>query len=333
MRKNLDTTSLILNEYEVVKAVVEGNSDLVSLYSGYIPRLVNRLERYFIMTNQKDNMLDNICNILDNYCIAYSTKVVSDTLSKCHEFKPLRQLNCDVKIYKTELEAINQLEKRATKQLAFALLVVSKLKNARYGNPTIPLGNVADVQRLTKASKKTKEKTYFELHTLVQQQLVTVPIVGEDLTVDFAQYEGEVAYVLNNTDILKLNLLFDNLFGKYEAECKPVLMIDLNSDVQQVFDSIGDVERAMNVQSSTVGRCNKLKDRFCANKRYSFILLAEDEVDDEEYIGQVCNFMREYVKPNFKQFKKNYPNFEWIVSREFMGCIDKDSGEVLLQMQ
>lgn len=321
MAYQFKASDLILNEFEIVKDIVEGEGQHIDLYSTYVPRLVNRLERYYQMTNLQDDLLENILKVLDKYNLVYSTKVVIDTLdkSKTHDFTPLRQVDVEVKIYKEEVEAIKKIEKFATRQLMFALLVVSKLRTVRYADPTIHLNNIIDVSRLC-GKAKVKQEVYFCLHELVQKELVTVPLIENKLTVK-TQCEGEVEYVLENTDVLDLTTLFNNLIGEYRVENQmTILEISLVENYYEIHNSMDETIRKHNdrcekkIGEQSVKSCLAKKSMSTGNS--AFIELNEDQVTDEEYIKRLCDFFRFQVKPNATKGKKL--GWEWCITRELM---------------
>ncbi|WVR22060.1 MAG: hypothetical protein [Malazfec virus 1] len=318
-------SDLLLNEFAVVKEIAEGNSELVSLYSSYVPRLVNRLERYFIMINRKDNMLEDICTVLDKYSLVYSKSVVVDTLekSKDHDFKPLRQIDCEVHIYKGEVEQIKKLQKYGARQLAFALLVISKLRNIRYADPTIHLYNIIDIDRLV-AKAKSKEEVYSDLHEIVNSGMVTVPLIEDRLTINFTQYEGEGAYELKNEDIFNLKKLFSDLVGEYRAESqKTVLEISLVEDYHEVHNSIAETVEKHNkrykkkVDKQNVSRCLQLE-RMSAGDSV-FIEIDFEDKEDTEYIARICSFVRYEMKKHFRRGK--VVGYNWVISKERMEAV------------
>lgn len=333
MAYQFKASNLILNEFDIVKDIVEGEGQHIDLYSTYIPRLVNRLERYYQMINLQGNLLENIVKVLDKYNLVYSTKVIMDTLdkSKTHDFIPLRQIDAEVKIYKEEVEAIKKIEKFATRQLMFALLVVSKLRTVRYADPTIHLCNVIDVSRLC-GKAKVKQEVYFCLHELVQKELVTVPLIENTLTVNLTRCEGEVEYVLENTDVLDLTTLFNNLIGEYRAENQmTILEISLVENYHEVHNSMDETIRKHNERSEK--RIGEKSVKSCLAKNSmstgnsAFIQLDEDEVTDEEYIKRLCDFFRFQVKPNATKAKKL--GWEWHITRELL-CA-KCSDEIVMR--
>lgn len=333
MSYELKASDILLNEFEVIKEIAVGQSELVSLYSSYVPKLVNRLERYFKMINQDGDMLDNIIEVLDRYNLVYAKSVVIDTLenSKNHDFKPLRQNEEQIKIYKEEIEQIQKLEQHGAKQLAFALLVTSKVRTIRYADPSIYLANVMDIQRFCGKLRK-KEETYFLLHDLVKAEMVTVPLIEEKLTVNFRRYEGEVEYTLTNTEVLDLLSVFNKVIGEYRSEQqKCILEISLVEDYHEVHSSIGATVEVHNkrykkkVDKSAISKCSTFE-RMSAGDS-AFIEWDWNDRDDEEYIKQVCAFVRKFMKSRFLRVKKQ--DGTWVFSREFMGAIHKVTGEVL----
>lgn len=330
MSYELKASDILLNEFEVIKEIAVGQSELVSLYSSYVPKLVNRLERYFKMINQDGDMLDNIIEVLDRYNLVYAKSVVIDTLenSKNHDFKPLRQNEEQIKIYKEEIEQIQKLEQHGAKQLAFALLVVSKVRTIRYADPSIYLANVMDIQRFCGKLRK-KEETYFLLHDLVKAEMVTVPLIEEKLTVNFRRYEGEVEYVLSNTEVLDLLSVFNKVFGEYRSEQqKYILEIALDGDYHAIHESQNEASRISKVPVCSIREVVKLN-RMSAGGR-TFVELSVDDINDTEYINKICDFMRGCVKKHFRKLKKRGAN--WIISRDFMGAVDKETGEVWAEM-
>lgn len=324
---------LLLNEFAVVKEVEKGDSELVSLYSSYVPRLVNRLERYYKMINRQDNMLEDICKVLDGYDLVYSKSVVIDTLekSKNHDFKPLRQIDCEVKIYKEEVEGIKKLANHSTRQLIFALLLVSKLRTVRYADPTIHLCNVIDIQRLC-SKNRAKQEVYLCLHELVQRDMVTIPLIEDRMTINLTKYEGEVEYTLKNTDVLDLTTLFNNLIGEYRAENQmTILEISLVEDYHEVHNSMKDTVTKHNkrctkrISEQSIKTCLAKKSMSTGNS--AFIELNEDEATDEDYLKRLCDFFRFQVKPNATKAKKL--GWEWHITREFMGAMC--NGEVIMR--
>lgn len=330
MSYELKANDLLLNEFEVIKDIVEGQSELVSLYSSYVPRLVNRLERYFKMVQKDGEMLDNIVEVLAKYKLVYAKSVVVDTLekSKSHDFKPLRQNEEQIKIYKEEIEQIKQLEQHGAKQLAFALLVTSKVRTVRYADPTIYLANIMDIQRLCGKLRK-KEETYFLLHDLAKAEMVTVPLIEDKLTVNFTRYEGEVEYTLTNTDVLDLLSVFNKVLGEYRREQqKYILEISLDNDYHAIHESQNEASRVSKVPSCSIRQVIKLN-RMSAGGR-TFVELDVEDINNVEYIGKICNFMRTCVKQNYRKLKKRGVN--WVISHDFMGAVDKKTGEVLVGM-
>ena len=297
--------SLLLNEYEVVKDIVEGNGEHITLYSSYVPRLVNRLERYFKMVDKSEDMLDNIVRVLDKYDLVYSQQVVIDTLekSKEHDFKPLRQIDTDINIYKEEVEQINKLKNHGAKQLAFALLVVSKLRNVRFADPTIHLVNIIDVQRLC-GKNRVKEDVYFLLHELVKEEMVTVPLIEDRLTINFTKYEGEVSYVLSNTDILNVSDVFNKVIGEYRDESqKCILEVSLVDTYYAVHSSLAEAvkvhneQRSKNVAKSSVSGCINYNRASAGDS--AFIMWDWDNREDEAFINDVCKFVRTTFQKEF----------------------------------
>jgi len=331
--KAIKITDLLINEFDVLKEIVNGESELVSLYSGYVPRLVNRLERYFIMINKEGEMFDNIVEVLDKYNLVYSKSVVIDTLKKSeeHDFKPLRQNPDQIKLYKEEIEKIQQLQSHGAKQLAFALLITSKVKATHTDEPVIYLANIIDIQRFC-GKYRVKEETYFDLHELVKEEMVTVPLVGNKMTVDFTRYDGEVVYQLGNTDVLDLLSLFNKLVGEYRSEQqKCILEVSLVEDYHEVHTSIADTVKVHNeryhkrVDKGAVSKCTTLE-RLSAGDSV-FIEWDWNERDDEEFIKEVCLFIRKFMKSRYLRVKKQ--GGTWVFTREFMGAVHKETGEVL----
>lgn len=333
MSYELKANDLLLNEFEVVKEIAEGQSELVSLYSSYVPRLVNRLERYFKMINKDGDMLDNIVEVLDKYNLVYAKSVVVDTLekSKSHDFRPLRQNEEQIKIFKKEIEQIKQLEKHGAKQLAFALLVTSKVRTVRYADPSIYLANAMDIQRLCGKMRK-KEETYFLLHDLAKAEMVTVPLIEDKLTVNFTRYEGEVEYTLTNTEVLDLLSVFNNVVGEYRSDKqKCILEISLVEDYHEVHNSINTAVEVHNqrynkrVDKSAISKCSTFE-RMSAGDS-AFIEWDWQDREEEEYIKQVCDFVRKFMKSRFLRVKKQ--GGTWVFTREFTGAVHKETGEVL----
>ncbi len=232
----LKVDKLLLNEYVIIDGIVKGETtdEALERYSNFIPRFVNRLHRYFTQHgHSEDEIIELIVGVLDQYELVYSVNVVKDTLEKMKdfEFKPLRRHEEVVKYYKSEIDLICQIDNYAVRQLAFALLTVSKLRMIRFADPTIMAIQVVDVSRLVKGGK-VKDEIYFMLHELVKRQMVTVPLLDDKITVNFTQHEGEVVYELGNTEIFKLLPTFNKLCGEYvEPSSRKVLEISLVEDL------------------------------------------------------------------------------------------------------
>ncbi len=359
----------VLDQYE------ETTDEALERYSNFIPRFVNRLHRYFTQHGHtEDEMIELIVNVLDQYELVYSVNVVKDTLDKMKDFdfKPLRRHEEVVKYYKGEIDLICQIDNYAVRQLAFALLTVSKFKPLRRHEEVVKyykgeidlicqIDNYAVRQlafALLTVSKlrmirfadptimavqvvdvsrlvkggKVKDEIYFMLHELVKREMVTVPLLDDKITINFTQHEGEVVYELGNTEIFKLLPTFNKLCGEY---VEPSSRKVLEISLVEDYHAIHpSIAQATKSHNERGGKVDKSAITKCiGKKRASADNCLWIELEGEITEDYISKLVKFGREVYRKQFTKvNKKKGEWIITQDFIGAVIKETGEVLIQV-
>lgn len=341
----IDLHKLTFNEVEIIEGLINNPSEqqekgILEYYCGDTNyRLINRVDRYLLgkgISNVEERV-KSIAQVLDKYNMFYTTDHIKNQIQD-KGYTPLKQTEDRIKYYKSEIDLIMSLAEhsRGLQQLAFAILTYTKYNINKYGNAKILNNNnhIKELYNMLDFGRKADEPIFFLVHELVKRDLIVVPIslksFDDMIEVNFVEEDGnaEVVYELENTDPFKLNVVFDALFGGAK---KPILEISLVDEYHCVHSSINETVEVHNkrhkkrVDKTSVTRCATLE-RFSAGDS-AFIEWTLQDKDDEGYIKQVCDFVRFVMKPNAKKVKAL--GGKWIISRDFMGAINEETGEVI----
>lgn len=341
----IDLHKLTFNEYEIIEGLINNPSEqqekgIVEYYCGDTNyRLINRVDRYLLGNGigNVEERVERIAQVLDKYNMFYTENHIRGQIQD-KGYTPLRQTEDRIKYYKSEIDLIMSLgeHSRGLQQLAFAILTYTKYNLNKFGNAKIlnNIDTITSLYRVSGARNVENEKTYFLVHELVKRELIVVPIslksFDDMIEVNFVEQDenAEVMYELTNTDPFKLNVVFEILFGGLK---KPILEVSLVDDYHCVHLSITEAVEVHNkrhkkkVDKGSVVRCASLERTSAGDS--AFIEWSLQDKDDEEYIKQVCDFVRFVVKPNATKVKKL--DGKWIITRDFMGAIYTETGEII----
>lgn len=337
---------LVYNEYKVVEGLINNPSTQqekgVLDYYCVNYRLIDRVNRYLLQEgiSNLEERIEFITKVLDKYNVMYSREFILKQIGD-KQYKALRQSEDRIKYYQSEIDLIKSLGDWKLQKFAFAILTYAKYNLNVHGHTDILNSDdlFVDLYNLGGAGNITKNNIYFLIHELVKRDLVVIPLslmtFDDKAEVNYVEEdeEAEVVYELGNTDIFKLSEVFEKIFGAYRSEQqKCILEVSLVEDFHCVYSSVVETVREHNnrykkkVDKTSVTRCANLKRASAGDS--VFIEWEWEDREDEEYIKQVCNFVRKVMKRNATKVKKQ--KGKWIISRDFMGAIHEETGIVLI---
>lgn len=338
----IDLHKLTFNEYEIIEGLVNNPSEqqekgILEYYCGQTNyRLINRVDRYLLENGigNIEERVERIAEVLDKYNMFHTENHIRNQIQD-NEYVSLHKSKDRIRYYKSEIELIKALSEHSIglQRFAFAILTYAKYSLNKHGSAKL-LNNVdtiTSLHHISGAKAMTNENVFFLVHELVKRDMIVVPIslksFDDMIEVNFIEEDenAEVVYELANTDAFKLDEVFNKIIGGLK---KAVLEISLVEDYHEVHNSITEAVKTHNqrckkrVTNTTVGQCARME-RMSAGDSV-FLEWELKDKEDEEYIEQVCVFVRTKMKRHANIVRKS--NGKWIITRDFMGAIQEETG-------
>lgn len=341
--------NLVYNELEVIEGLINNPSTeqvkgVLDYYCGNVSyRLIGRVDRYLLGQgiSNLDERVKFISQVLDKYDMMYNRDYITKQISD-KQYIPLKQSDDRIKYYRSEIDLIKSLGEWRLQKFAFSILTYAKHNQIVHGHTDILNDDdtFVDLYNLSGAGDTTKENIYFLIHELVKRDLLVVPIslksFDDMVEVNYVEQdeESEVVYELGNTDIFKLSEVFESIFGEYRSvHQRCVLEVSLVEDFHCVYGSVVETVEEHNkryakkkVDKTSVSRCCSFERANAGDS--AFIEWDWNDREDEEYIKQVCDFVRGTMKKSMRKVKAL--KGKWIITRDFMGAINEETGEILV---
>lgn len=261
--KKLEVKYLILNEREVIEQVINGSKIPDYWTTKEIFRKICDYYMKYKGITDVDFISKQIMSILKRNKIHFKKATVVQEVQSYDLTKgkyELMDFQEPVKIYQSEVDAINKLSLESTKKIAFAMLVIQKIEIIKYkrGLETQPYLNKEIGAFFVYSDTTNGSKKIDILHELHQQGIITVPLIDRGLYVNILAHEGEVVYEIKD-GFESSKEHYDKCFDTREN--KIYLEIDANTgeyDVHHGFLSVNPKRKergAKVVKSSHINRC------------------------------------------------------------------------------
>lgn len=330
--KKLQVKDLILNEKTVVERFIN---------DGNIPEywnvclLVRKLMDYFYETGSQDIVTD-VCRALEAHGIGFTRQGIEKEVQVFYErirgMKKqylLADYKESIKIYKSEVEAIESLDSLCAKRIAFSILMLVKIEFVRlhkkpyemiYLNKEI--GSYF-VYANTSVNYKTKIKTLYELQ---QKGIITVPLIDRGLYCNILAHDGEIAYEITDG--------FDSSYPHFEKiinaeNNRTILEIKVDSGEHFIHHGFLEINKNRKARGdkavvvNNVRQCCELK-RMSINGSY-WIEIPEEFEHDMEAINKIKQEIQRIAKVYRKLSKQlGYEQIK-IQFNQFMDALQEAS--------
>lgn len=305
--KALKIAGIILNEKEILRRLEKGELKEVPEYWHDVRTFVSRLTEYFVEENVED-IVENIGQVLKNCDINFDDEFlnqeVENNIKRKQESKykdwRLRDIQEPLKIYKSEVDAINQLNSLPAKRVAFAILVLFKIDEYKHRDSTRKnIVRYLDYEPgvYFRYGKTVNEvKTWHELH---QAKIITVPLVERGLycnIISNGENDKVVYEIIDGFESSEkhFNKVFETSKGKIILEIK----VDTNEhEVHHGLDSINKKRKARNEKTVKIGTVRQciVFEKMSINGSY-WVEIDECIEHDEMKINQIKEEIRRIAK-------------------------------------
>lgn len=302
----LKLNTLILNEKQVIREIVQGKREVPDYY--YTQLLIKKLCSFFIQEGIVD-VVDEVANTLKTLGYEFSLKALQHEVKNTIQTDKgygLMDLKEPIKIYQSEIEIINQLDKEQTQRIAFSILLLTKIKNAKAkpekrNNCTyyIPCAY------LQYAGVAHNAKTQ-ALHELYKAGIVDVPLRSYGFYCPIVATEGTVVYeITDGFESSKQH--FEKVFDTDTN--KVILEIETNIDEHYIhygYDKIGENRKQREkpikgLRLYFIKECTVFQ-RLTMYGSY-WVELPKQIAQDEEAVKLVIDKTRQVAKTYRKQTK------------------------------
>lgn len=292
--KELKINTLILNEKQVLREIVQGKRPLPKYFEQkkneqlFITRLYN-----FYSEEGLVDILEELEKILPTFGYEISGKGLKNKVKQLKENKKpyrLMDLKEPIKIYDGEVEAIKQFKDRTTQRVAFSVLLLTKIENEKRranGNEPKNVTYYIPSAYFTYATVTvgSPEKRAKFLHKLHEAGIIEIDLKKVGLYCPIVKTEGKVVYdVVDAFESSKEH--FDKIFGVEEETKAKKQKEDSYKGriVVEIFPNTGQYKigtyEDFNIRNSWIEECATFKRKH--TKQRFFMEIPVEIKDDEE---------------------------------------------------
>ena len=211
--RDLTKSSLILNEKEIIEKTIKGSIPVPDYW--YTSLYIKKLFNYYYEQNEQ-KIADKICEVLKVQKIGFKVDGIKKEVEKLvkhakERFTPLHNIQEPLKIYASEVEAIKQLEKDTTRQMAFSILMLAKINEYKGYKKDVINYNPNALAKYVEVDSGVVCDALYEMH---QAGIITIPLIDYGLHCNIIADNGEVVYkIKDNFDTCKehFKLIFEDI--------------------------------------------------------------------------------------------------------------------------
>ena len=309
--KPLYVPSIILNEKKVLERLVNATKEQIKEEKIEVPEywknhkvFISKLTHYFLEEDIED-VPTSVGIVLEKYGINFKKSVLDKMVkreikekqnSKYKDWR-LSDIQDSLKIYQSEVDAINKLQTLPAKRLAFAILVLFKIDEYKHKDSTrtgvIKYLDYEPVSYFNYAKVTSGEfKALNEIH---QAKIITVPLKEKGLYCNIISDGKDDKVVYKITDNFECSRThFDKVFKT--SASRIILEIKIDTNEHEVHHGVKEInekrkERNENpIDTKNLRKC--LKFTLMSTSGSYWIEIAEDIKNDEVKINQIKEEIR-----------------------------------------